>query len=82
MLSNEISLGAALECTCGLALSKILLSFIKKEKLHTSLLSCEGRCSFLLSPALPGTVLGDIRERDTVATALMELSLMRETDHR
>lgn len=69
MLSNEISLGAALERTRGLALSKILLSFIKKEQLQTSLLSCEGRCSFLLSPALPGTVLGDIRERDTVAPA-------------
>ena len=78
MLSNEISLGAALERTCGLALSKILLSFIKKEKLQTSPLSCEGRCSFILSPALPGTALRDIGERDTIPTARTELSPMRD----
>lgn len=38
--------------------------------------------SFILSPTLPGTVLGYTEECDTKAPGFMELSRMRETVHK
>ena len=55
----------------------------KKKNYKSHVLAVRvGVHSPILSPALPGTVLGDIRERNTQAPALTEPSLVRETDHK
>lgn len=44
--------------------------------------SSKNNAKVILSPTLPGTVLGYTKECDTKAPGFMELSRMRETDHK